>query len=149
MSRYRFYQKSKEPADFSLFDYRLLLDSKTIHQPSVLLHGDGLYFGLIPRPAEFSVRKPFVEKQETIALIKKCFYPVSPSSAEKEETMKLFLEENNPASVLKKGYSMLEDMSGKVVSSVKDIKDGERYILALKDGRIIFTATDTDVEKTP
>ena len=65
------------------------------------------------------------------------------------ETMKLFLEENNPASVLKKGYSMLEDMSGKVVSSVKDIKDGERYILALKDGRIIFTATDTDVEKTP
>ena len=64
------------------------------------------------------------------------------------ETMKLFLEENNPASVLKKGYSMLEDMSGKVVSSVKDIKDGERYILALKDGRIIFTATDTDVEKT-
>lgn len=65
------------------------------------------------------------------------------------ETMKLLLEENNPASVLKKGYGMLEDMSGKVVSSVKDIKDGERYILALKDGRIIFTAKDTDVEKTP
>ena len=84
MSRCRFYQKSEELSDFRLFDDSLLFDGKSIHQPSVLLHGDGLYFGLIPRPAEFSVRKPFVEKQETIALIKKCFYPVSPSSAEKE-----------------------------------------------------------------
>lgn len=65
----------------------------------------------------------------------------------KLETMKLFLEENNPSSVLKKGYGILEDMSGNVVSSVKNIKEGERYVLALKDGRIIFTVNNTEVEK--
>lgn len=65
----------------------------------------------------------------------------------KIETMKLFLEENNPASVLKKGYSIVEDMSGNVISSVDKIKEGEKYVLALKDGRIIFTANDTEVEK--
>ena len=48
------------------------------------------------------------------------------------ETMKLLLEENNPASVLKKGYGMMENLSGKVISSVNDITDGERYILTLK-----------------
>lgn len=65
----------------------------------------------------------------------------------KIETMKLFLEENNPASVLKKGYSIIEDMSGNVVSSAENIKEGERYVLTLKDGRIIFTVNDTEVEK--
>ena len=65
----------------------------------------------------------------------------------KLETMKLFLEENNPSSVLKKGYGILEDMSGNVVSSVNNIKEGERYVLALKDGRIIFTVNNTEVEK--
>ena len=65
----------------------------------------------------------------------------------KLETMKLFLEENNPSSVLKKGYGILEDMSGNVVSSVNHIKEGERYVLALKDGRIIFTVNNTEVEK--
>ena len=65
----------------------------------------------------------------------------------KLETMKLFLEENNPSSVLKKGYGIFEDMSGNVVSSVNNIKEGERYVLALKDGRIIFTVNNTEVEK--
>ena len=65
----------------------------------------------------------------------------------KLETMKLFLEENNPSSVLKKGYGILEDMSGNVVSSVNHIKEGERYVLALKDGRIIFSVNNTEVEK--
>ena len=65
----------------------------------------------------------------------------------KLETMKLFLEENNPSSVLKKGYGILEDMSGNVVSSVNHIKEGERYVLSLKDGRIIFTVNNTEVEK--
>lgn len=65
----------------------------------------------------------------------------------KLETMKLFLEENNPSSVLKKGYGILEDMSGNVVSSVNNIKEGEIYVLALKDGRIIFTVNNTEVEK--
>lgn len=65
----------------------------------------------------------------------------------KLETMKLFLGENNPSSVLKKGYGILEDMSGNVVSSVNHIKEGERYVLALKDGRIIFTVNNTEVEK--
>ena len=85
MSKCRFYQKSEELSDFRLFNDRLLFDGKPIHQPSVLLHGDGLYFGFIPRPAEFSVRKSFVEKQETIALIEKCFDPIRPSSAEKKD----------------------------------------------------------------
>ncbi len=65
----------------------------------------------------------------------------------KLETMKLLLEENNPAAVLKKGYGILEDMSGKVISSVKDIKEGGRYLLSLKDGRAVFTIRDFNSEE--
>ncbi|MCI7617971.1 MAG: exodeoxyribonuclease VII large subunit [Firmicutes bacterium] len=63
------------------------------------------------------------------------------------ERMRLLLDENNPSSVLKKGYSMVTDMSGKVISSVSDVKEGEKYALTMKDGRIIFAACDTEVEK--
>lgn len=62
------------------------------------------------------------------------------------ETMRLLLEENNPESVLKKGYSMVTDMSGKAISSVKEIKMNEKYVLSMKDGRIIFTISNTEVE---
>ncbi len=62
------------------------------------------------------------------------------------ETMRLLLEENNPESVLKKGYSMVTDMSGKVISSVKEIKMNKKYVLSMKDGRIIFTISNTEVE---
>ena len=65
----------------------------------------------------------------------------------KLETMKLLLEENNPAAVLKKGYGIREDMSGKVISSVKDIKEGGRYLLSLKDGRAVFTIRDFNSEE--
>ena len=65
----------------------------------------------------------------------------------KLETMKLLLEENNPAAVLKKGYGILEDMSGKVISSVKDIKEGGRYLLSLKDGCAVFTIRDFNSEE--
>ena len=65
----------------------------------------------------------------------------------KLDRLRLLLDENNPASVLQKGYSMVTDMSGKVVSSVADVMEGEKYALTMKDGRIIFTACDTEVEK--
>ena len=38
----------------------VLLDGKSIHQPSVLLHGDSLYFGFIPRPTEHAAVQTFV-----------------------------------------------------------------------------------------
>lgn len=64
----------------------------------------------------------------------------------KLETFKLFLEENNPELILKKGYSILEDMTGKVISSVGEIKKGEVYSLCMKDGRFVFTADNTKEE---
>lgn len=64
----------------------------------------------------------------------------------KLETYRLFLEENNPVSILKKGYSILEDMTGKVISSVNEVKKGEVYFLYMKDGRIAFSADNTKEE---
>ena len=38
-------------------------------------------------------------------------------------------------------------MSGKVISSVKDIKEGGRYLLSLKDGCAVFTIRDFNSEE--
>lgn len=48
---------------------------------------------------------------------------------------KLILEENNPTSVLSKGYAVIEGVSG-VISSVKALKDGNKYKIYLKDGSV-------------
>ena len=49
------------------------------------------------------------------------------------------LEENNPANILSKGYAILEDTEGKVVSSTKQLKEDNVYTIHLKDGSIQFT----------
>ncbi len=67
------------------------------------------------------------------------------------QTCKLILEENNPKTILGKGYSILEDINGNIISSAKDVKEGRKYVLNLNDGKVIFTAkdvnTDTGIEK--
>ncbi len=49
------------------------------------------------------------------------------------EKMKLLIEENHPQKVLNKGYSMLENADGKIISSVKDFNSG-KYKITFKDG---------------
>ena len=49
------------------------------------------------------------------------------------------LEENNPSNILSKGYAILEDTEGKVVSSTKQLKEDNVYTIHLKDGSIQFT----------
>ena len=55
------------------------------------------------------------------------------------ETAKLILEENNPKKILGKGYSILEDEDGKVISSAKDFVPGRSYKLTFRDGSVVFT----------
>jgi len=49
------------------------------------------------------------------------------------------LEENNPSKILSKGYAILEDAQGNVVSSEKDLKSDSKYKLYLKDGSVEIT----------
>ncbi|MDR0425378.1 MAG: exodeoxyribonuclease VII large subunit [Clostridiales Family XIII bacterium] len=46
----------------------------------------------------------------------------------------------NPKAVLKRGYAILENRAGKVVSSVRDIADGETLTAVLHDGSAELTA---------
>lgn len=55
------------------------------------------------------------------------------------ETAKLILEENNPKNILGKGYSILEDGDGNVISSADDFVPGRSYKLTFRDGSVVFT----------
>ena len=55
------------------------------------------------------------------------------------ETAKLILEENNPKNILGKGYSILEDGAGNVISSAEDFVPGRSYKLTFRDGSVVFT----------
>jgi len=55
------------------------------------------------------------------------------------ETAKLILEENNPKNILGKGYSILEDEDGNVISSAEDFVQGRSYKLTFRDGSVVFT----------
>ncbi|MBR3705878.1 MAG: exodeoxyribonuclease VII large subunit, partial [Firmicutes bacterium] len=55
------------------------------------------------------------------------------------ETAKLILEENNPKNILGKGYSILEDGDGNVISSAEDFVPGRSYKLTFMDGSVVFT----------
>ena len=52
---------------------------------------------------------------------------------------KLILEENNPKNILGKGYSILEDGDGNVISSAEDFVPGRSYKLTFRDGSVVFT----------
>lgn len=49
------------------------------------------------------------------------------------------LEENNPANILSKGYAILEDSQGNVISSEAEITADSTYKLHLKDGTVEIT----------
>ena len=66
------------------------------------------------------------------------------SMEHKMETLKLYLDENNPSAVLGKGYSILQDADGKHVSSVSQISLSEDYSLILKDGRVKVKALEIE-----
>lgn len=54
----------------------------------------------------------------------------------------LSLEENNPLAVLSKGYSIVEDSRGKVVTSINKFEEQGRYKVYFKDGFVEFTVSD-------
>lgn len=60
----------------------------------------------------------------------------------KLEQLLLTLEENNPSNILSKGYAILEDKDGTVISSTNKIKQDTTYKLHLKDGIVEFTMTN-------
>ncbi|MBQ9272344.1 MAG: exodeoxyribonuclease VII large subunit [Mogibacterium sp.] len=57
----------------------------------------------------------------------------------------IILKENDPRNVLSKGYAAVTGTDGKVISSVKDIREGEEYGVRMSDGS--FTAKVTKVTK--
>ena len=61
------------------------------------------------------------------------------------EKYKLILEENNPKNILSKGYSLVEDEAGKVVSSAADFVPGRTYRISFKDGSVVFTYNNSEV----
>ena len=58
------------------------------------------------------------------------------------EKYSLILEENNPTNILGKGYSLMQDMDGGVISSVSAVKAGGEYMVRLKDGTVKVCATE-------
>ena len=66
------------------------------------------------------------------------------SMEHKMETLRLYLDENNPSAVLGKGYSILQTADGKSVSSVSQISLSEDYSLILKDGKVKVKALEIE-----
>ena len=58
------------------------------------------------------------------------------------EQKHISLEENDPRNILSKGYAILEDSGGRVVSSTKKLQPENRYRIYLKDGFAEFTISD-------
>ena len=56
------------------------------------------------------------------------------------------LEENNPSKILSKGYAILENPDGKVISSQNDIQSMSKYKLHLKDGIVEITISEVSRE---
>jgi exodeoxyribonuclease VII large subunit len=54
------------------------------------------------------------------------------------------LEALNPKKVLSRGYSISSSKDGKIISSVKDIKEGQEIITTVKDGTIISTVESVE-----
>ena len=54
------------------------------------------------------------------------------------------LEALNPKKVLSRGYSISSSKDGKVISSIKDIKEGQEIITTVKDGTIISTVESVE-----
>ena len=66
------------------------------------------------------------------------------SAEHRLEKYSLILEENNPTNILGKGYSLMQDMDGGVISSVSAVKAGGEYMVRLKDGTVKVSAVDVN-----
>ena len=64
----------------------------------------------------------------------------------KKKINNIILKENNPLNILNKGYSVLENKEGRVISSISELQDNSTYILHLKDGTAQFTITKLSKE---
>ncbi len=64
------------------------------------------------------------------------------SAEHRLEKYSLILGENNPTNILSKGYSLMQDMDGGVISSVSTVKAGGEYMVRLKDGTVKVCATE-------
>lgn len=58
----------------------------------------------------------------------------------------LTLDENNPRSILEKGYSIINDTKGHTVTSVNELKAGEKYSMLFKDGRAAVKVLSVEKE---
>ncbi|MDD7347437.1 MAG: exodeoxyribonuclease VII large subunit [Clostridiales bacterium] len=68
---------------------------------------------------------------EMDSLIRHCEYQC--------ERAKLSLSANNPNSIMEKGYSMAESMEGRLIRSVRSVKENDRISINLIDGRLLCT----------
>ncbi|MBL4937906.1 exodeoxyribonuclease VII large subunit [Clostridium sp. YIM B02515] len=46
------------------------------------------------------------------------------------------LDAHNPLKVLNKGYAMIQDSDGKIISEKKDLKENKEFLITLKDGKL-------------
>lgn len=63
------------------------------------------------------------------------------------EQCRLALEENRPEAILKKGYALIQDEGGRVISTVDRFTEKGRYRITLQDGTICLTAAYVTAEK--
>ena len=57
------------------------------------------------------------------------------------------LEALNPRRVLKRGYSISTNADGKVISNIKDVKEGESIVTTLNNGVIVSTVNTVEEKK--
>lgn len=63
------------------------------------------------------------------------------------ERFSLLLESGNPERIIARGYAALRDPeSGRMITSVKDVRQGQALEILMKDGRIISQAVEKDEE---
>lgn len=61
------------------------------------------------------------------------------------DEFKIFLEENNPEKVLKKGYAIINSVNDdNLITSYKMLKDGEKYTTQFSDGKVAFMISDLE-----
>lgn len=62
------------------------------------------------------------------------------------EQQMITLNENNPENILLKGYALIENSQGKIISSVNSFTDREIYKIHLRDGCLEVTISDIKKE---
>ena len=58
------------------------------------------------------------------------------------EQNRITLEENDPRRIMSKGYSILQEDDGKIVSSIYNLEENRRYKIFFKDGSAEFNIAD-------